>query len=335
MPRTIFAFAGWPEEARAIRHLVDEGDEVVTLTLDVGQQQDLDGVRAHALEAGALRAHVMDVREALAREFVLPALQAGGAVEGGVPLARDLRLALVMRTLVDVAAMESATHLAHGGGLDETSLHGQIEELVQALKADTYSVLWPMALLDLDEAADGERLGVSVIGREQRLAATDAAPLAPGLFRLTRERTATPDTPALVAIEVEAGVPIAVNGVRLPFPELVDSLDTIVGVHGVGRFDGRLGAYSAAYDDPVRCAGEAPAVLALAAAFDALERKRWPAELVELKQQLASTFRGLVRRGRWFSPTRHAITAFVERAQKTLTGTVRVELFKGGLKVLA
>jgi argininosuccinate synthase len=114
---------------------------------------------------------------------------------------------------------------------------------------------------------------------------------------------------------------------------LLDSLDTIVGVHGVGRFDGLVGPYSAAYDAPSRHVGEAPAVIVLAQAYDALERRMWPAELVDLKQQLAVAFRGLVRRGRWFSPTRRAISAFVADAQQGLTGTVRLELFKGACRV--
>ena len=114
--RVAFAFAGWPVEAAAVRHLVEvEGDEVVTLTLDLGQGQDLDGVREAALEAGAVRAHVMDVRDALALEFLLPALKACGAQQGGVPLARELRLAAIARSLIEVAGMENATFLAHGG----------------------------------------------------------------------------------------------------------------------------------------------------------------------------------------------------------------------------
>jgi argininosuccinate synthase len=332
--RTVFAFAGWNEEERAIRHLVEEEGEVVTLTLDVGQGRDLDAVREQALEAGAVRAHVMDVRDTLAREFVLPALQACGAIDGGVPLSRELRLAVIMRALTEVAAMESAAYLAHGGDRDETSLHGHIEELVQTLRPDVYALLWPMTLVDDETPADRERsVRVSVAGREQRLMPA-AGPPAPGLFKVTRERTATPDTPAFVAVDVEAGVPVGVNGVRLAFPELLDSLDTIVGVHGVGRFDGLLGPYSVAYDQRTRHVGEAPALLVLATAFDALERRLWPAELVDLKAQLAATFRSLVRRGRWFSPTRLAISAFVQQAHRELSGSVRLELFKGGMRVL-
>jgi len=334
--RVAFAFAGWPVEAPAVRQLVEhEGDEVVTLTLDLGQGQDLDGVREAALEAGAIRAHVMDVRDALALEFLLPALKACGAQQGGVPLARELRLAAVVKSLVEVAAMENATFLAHGGGHGDASLHAQLEELAQTARPGTGGFVWPASLMDLDaaEAAESRALAptVSIVGREQRLAPN--AEIAPRLYRVTRERSATPETPATLELAFEAGTPISVNGVRLPFIELLDSLDTIVGVHGVGRFDALSGPYSAAYDTAARHVGEAPAVLVLGHAYDALERRLWPAELVDLKQQLAVAFRSLVRRGQWFSPTRKAISAFVGDAQHSLTGSVRLELFKGACRV--
>jgi argininosuccinate synthase len=333
--RVAFAFAGWPGEAQALKHLVEtEGDEVVTLTLDVGQGQDLDGVREAALEAGAVRAHVMDVRDALAIEFLLPALKACGAQQGGVPLARELRLAAIVKSLVDVAGMETATFLAHGGGPDDASLHAHLEELAQTVRPGTGGFVWPASLME-GEAATVDRRdatpSISILGREQRLG--PRADPSSRLYRVTRERSATPETPATLELAFEAGTPVSVNGVRLPFIELLDSLDTIVGVHGAGRFDGLAGPYSAAYDAPARHVGEAPAVIVLGLAYNALEGRLWPAELVDLKQQLAVTFRSLVRRGKWFSPTRQAISAFVGDAQQQLTGSVRLELFKGACRV--
>lgn len=334
--RVAFAFAGWPIEAPAVRHLVEvEGDEVVTLTLDLGQGEDLDGVREAALEAGAVRAHVMDVRDALAMEFLLPALKACGAQQGGVPLSRELRLAAVVKSLVEVAGMENATFLAHGGGPDDASLHAHLEELAQTVRPGSGGFVWPASLMDADAADGADRRepvpSVSILGREQRLTANAA--VASRLHRVTRDRSATPETPATLELAFEGGTPVSVNGVRLPFIELLDSLDTIVGVHGVGRFDGLAGPYSAAYDAAARHVGEAPAVLVLGQAYDAIERRLWPAELVDLKQQLAVAFRSLVRRGKWFSSTRRAISAFVGDAQQSLTGSVRLELFKGACRV--
>src|SRR5262245_41393264 len=231
--RVAFAFAGWPGEAAALRHLVQvEGDEVVTLTLDVGQGQDLDGVREEALEAGAVRAHVMDVREALAMEYLLPALKACGAQQRGVPLARELRLAAIVKTLVEVGGMENAAFLAHGGGPTDASIHAHLEELAQTVRPGTGGFIWASSLVESDETGAAAREAsptVSIVGRELHLV-DGAEPPDTGLYRVTRDRSASPDTPATLEIAFEKGTPISVNGVRLPFIELLDSLDTIVGV---------------------------------------------------------------------------------------------------------
>jgi hypothetical protein len=168
--RVAFAFAGWPVESAAVRHLIEvEGDEVVTLTLDLGQGQDLDGVREAALESGAVRAHVMDVRDALALEFLLPALKACGAQQGGVPLARELRLAAIAKSLIEVAGMENATFLAHGGGHEDASLHAHLEEMAQTLRPGTGGFVWPASLMDEEAAAEVEARdpapSVSIVGR--------------------------------------------------------------------------------------------------------------------------------------------------------------------------
>ena len=147
--RVAFAFAGWPIEALAVRHLVEvEGDEVVTVSLDLGQGEDLDAVREASLAAGAVRAHVMDVRDALALEFLLPALKACGAQQGGVPLSRELRLAAIVKSLVEIAGMENATFLAHGGGHDDTSLHAHLEGLAQTVRPGSGGFVWPASLMD-------------------------------------------------------------------------------------------------------------------------------------------------------------------------------------------
>ncbi len=131
--RVLFAFSGDPSDVRAVQALAAEaGVEVATLTLDLGQREDLDAVREQALEAGAVRAHVIDGRDALVTDLLLPALRAGGASDGSVPLARALCAALIARWLADVADMESAPALAHGSLHDAQSV--RFVELVEGLR---------------------------------------------------------------------------------------------------------------------------------------------------------------------------------------------------------
>jgi argininosuccinate synthase len=150
---------------------------------------------------------------------------------------------------------------------------------------------------------------------------------------LTRASGAAPDAPAHLAVRFERGAPVMVNGVTMPLAEILDSLDTIVGAHGVGRYDGRLGSYFDRRDAPIWHRGEAPSALVLALALEALERRVWPAELYDVKEQMAGAFRRVVRSGEWFSPTREAIAAFIDRAHANVTGAVHLDLFKGGVRV--
>jgi argininosuccinate synthase len=333
--RVVFAFAGWPNEVSAVRHLVEQdGEEVVTLTLDLGQGQDLDSVRALALGAGAVRAHVIDVRDALIADFFLPALRACGAAVGGVVLARDLSTALVARSLVEIAEVESTSFVAHGAAAQDGERHALFDALVEDLAPRRLAVLWPASRLpsELESGVDGHA-SQNALAREVRVTGAAAAGPPPNLYRLTREPGSAPDAPAHLAVRFERGVPTAVNGVQMPLAEILDSLDTIVGAHGVGRYDGRLTSYFDRRDPPTHHRGEAPSALVLAASLDALERRVWPTELYDVKEQMAGAFRRVVRSGEWFSPTREAIAAFVDRAHANVTGAVRVDLFKGGCRV--
>jgi argininosuccinate synthase len=333
--RVVFAFAGWPDEVRAVRHLVEQaGNEVVTLTLDLGQRQDLDSVRALALGAGAARAHVIDVRDALITDFFLPALRACGAAVGGVVLARDLSTALVARSLVEIADVESTSCVAHGAAAQDGERHALVDALVEDLAPRRLAVIWPASQLPRqDKAARDVVPSQNVLAREVRSVGgpPDAEPS--NLYRLTRAPGAAPDAPAHLAVRFERGAPVMVNGVTMPLAEILDSLDTIVGAHGVGRYDGRLGSYFDRRDAPIWHRGEAPSALVLALALEALERRVWPAELYDVKEQMAGAFRRVVRSGEWFSPTREAIAAFIDRAHANVTGAVHLDLFKGGVRV--
>jgi argininosuccinate synthase len=326
---------------RALRALVEQEPEVVTLTLDLGQRRDLDSVRGLALGAGAVRAHVVDARETLMNDFFLPALRACSAAAGGVVLARDLCTAAVARSLVEIAHVEGTRLVAHTAAVDDVERHVLLEALIEDLaprrmtvvRASSFVETDPHAAHNGDASFEGEPSQTS-LAREVRLTEdANHAPPAWESYKLTRAPFDAPDTAAHVTVELDRGFPTAVNGVPMPLPEILDSLDTIVGAHGVGRYDGLIHSYVAPHQRSVRHVGEAPGAFALAVAQDALERWVWPAELCDLKEQTAAAYRATIRRGQWFSPTRDAIDAFVQRALVRVTGTVRLDLFKGRCQV--
>jgi argininosuccinate synthase len=150
------------------------------------------------------------------------------------------------------------------------------------------------------------------------------------IYTLTRSPQDCPDEPAYVEIAFQAGVPVRANGVDMSILELIESLETIAGAHGVGRIDmveNLIGIKS-------REIYEAPAAVVLHAAHNELEKVVIPRDLERIKHDMARHYADLVYDGLWFSQTREAIDAFVRSIQPRVTGSVRLKLFKGDCRVV-
>lgn len=329
MNRTVVGFSGSVATSAAIPWLAEQcGTEVVTVTLDVGQGDELAAVRERALALGAVRAHVVDAREELVRDYLVPALQAGALGEGYA-----LVYPLIAKRLVDLARMESASAVAHGavaGSLAATLIEGAVKAMDPALEVIAPATLWHLS--EGEAAALGRKYGVhvppaqhvrveaSVWGR--RLDSTADDPLIPDAFTLTRAPEECPDDPAILDIEIVAGLPVAANGVEMTMMELIESVETIAGAHGVGRQT--IGG----------AVLEMPAACALSIAHDALERRALGDDLAALKKQLSAIYLEALRSGRWFSDIREAIGAFVRVVQPRVTGSVKLQLSKGQCSVV-
>ena len=295
----------------AIAALAREPDaQIVAVTLDLGQGRDLEEVRERALQAGAVRAHVLDVRDEFATRFVLPVLQAGVQFEG-LPAAIPLAQPLIAMKLLEIADIEAATGVAHGC-TDGDEL--RMERSITSLRPDMSIVA-----AGATPAAVGYARG-NLWGRTIRYAGT-AAPAA--------HPATTSDAPAVVAIEFHRGAPRAINGVPLSLTELIDSLSIIAAQHGVGRT-----IVPANESVPGGRIDEAPAAVVLHAAHDALEAATNPAELVALKAELRQAYGRLLRDGLWFTRSREALDAFNRVPEDAVTGIVRVELHNGRLTIL-
>lgn len=219
MTRVALAFAGTPADTCAIAWLAAEhGAEVIAVTLDIGQDRDPGATREQALAAGALRAHVVEARDAFARDCVLP------SVRGGTFPAASHALAwpLIARTLAEVARIEGATALAHGAS--GRTLH----EALLAVAGDL-PVLAPAA----EWSSRGVDARAWARDRGVHVPAADATEPRNLIVRRAPSRVAPADAPADVALAFDDGVPIAINGVSLALPELIDSLSLIAGQHGI------------------------------------------------------------------------------------------------------
>jgi argininosuccinate synthase len=352
MTRIVLAFAGGAAEMAAIAWLRDrlfrESDgpvEVVTLTLDLGQRDELDAVRERALAAGAARAHVLDVRESFARDHLLPALRAGSACEDGRPMGRVLGRPLIARQLVDVAKMEGATRVGHGAWKDEAD-RARLDEAIRLLAPD-FEVRAPLAEwnpTDEELAEFAEQHGLrlpkatsnvimDIWGRTVRTTLPGQADSFTYLW--TKAPQDTPDTPAFVDVAFDRGVPVGISGVNMPLLEIISSLETIAGAHGVGRAEGiepPVGGLLGGLQVRELC--ESPAATVLHVAHRALERSVMPADLATEHAQVRVWYRDFCRRGAWASVGREACQAFMDRTQASVAGTVRLQLTRGTCKVV-
>jgi argininosuccinate synthase len=203
MQRIVLAYSGGAAATAAVRWLADhQGAEVVALTLDIGQGGDLEDVRDRALAGGAVRAHVLDVREEFIREYLLRALKAGVLYDNRRSNATALGRPLIAKRLVEIARIEQTSIVAHACGDGDSRIATAIQTLAPAI-----SVVAPPP-----GAVDTPR-------RPRRVASE------------------WPDEPAFVTIAVHRGTPSAINGIAMPPVDLIASLDIIAGAHGVGNKD--------------------------------------------------------------------------------------------------
>jgi argininosuccinate synthase len=348
MERIVLAYSGGLDTSVAIPWLADTyGAEVIAVTLDLGQGEHLDSARDRALETGAVNAYVVDVQQEFARDYILPALQSGAMGEDRCPLARALGRPLIAKKLVEVAHLEKAGAIAHGctgKGNDQVGLDVPVRALDHAMKVYAPARMWGMTRADEIEYARVR--GIAVPVTKARPYSTDenlwGRSIECGIledpweeapedaYSLTRSGPDCPDLPASLELTFEAGVPVEVNGVRMPLTELIRSVATIAGVHGVGRIDmveNRLVGIKS------RGVYEAPAAVVLHAAHRELEAIVLPRDLLRLKRELGVKYTDLVYDGLWFTPTRRAIDAFVATTEPQVTGRVRLRLSKGECRV--
>jgi argininosuccinate synthase len=349
MKRIVLAYSGGLDTSVAIRWLAEKFDaEIIAVTLDLGQGQELTDVRERALAVGAVRAHVIDARDEFARDYVLPALQARAIYEERYLLASALGRPLIAKHLVAIARMEGAGAVAHGctgKDNDQVGLDVSVRALDPALELIAPARLWNMSRSDEIEYARVRNIPVPVTiaspysvdsnlwGRSIECGVLEDPWAEPPdeIYTLTRSPQHCPDEPAYIEIDFDRGVPVRANGIDMPLTELIESLETIAGAHGVGRIDmieNRLMGIKS------REIYEAPAAVVLHAAHSELEKLVIPRDLERIKHELGRAYADAVYNGLWFSQTRDAIDAFVGAIQPRVSGTVRLKLFKGDCRVV-
>jgi argininosuccinate synthase len=342
--RIVLAYSGGLETSVAIPWLAEKyGAEIITVTMDLGQGKELDDVRDRAQASGALRAHVLDLREEFAMEFILPALQAGAVYEGRYPLATALGRPLIAKLMVDAAREHKAVAVAHGctgKGNDQVRFDITFQTLAPDLKIIAPVREWKMSRDE--EIAFAAQHGIAVEATKESPYSIDLnlwgrsceagvledpwdEPPADA-YAWTVDPAKAPNEPAYVTIDFEHGKPVSLDGQQLDGVPLIDRLNQLGGQHGVGRIDhveNRLVGIKS------RELYEAPAAVILHEAHRELESLCLSKQVQRFKTLVSQEYADIIYNGLWFSAFHQDLFAFVASSQRFVAGQVRVKLFKG------
>lgn len=344
MDKVVLAYSGGLDTSVAIRWIQEQYHlDVVALSIDVGNNRDLEAIQAKALKIGAIKSLVLDGKELFVNYFVWPALQAGAIYQNQYLLATALARPLIAKLLVDVAREEGATAVAHGctgKGNDQVRFDVSVQALAPDLKVIAPVREWRMSRDESLRYAAKHNIPVpatvkspfsvdeNLWGRSVEAGVLEDPWQEPPeeVYLWTSHPADWPHTPEYVEIEFERGIPVGLDGERLGGVQLIDRLNEQAGKHGVGRVDhieDRLVGIKS------REVYEAPAGQTLFVAHAALESITLSRDTLRFKQLITQEYAQLIYNGLFFSSLRNDLQAFVTSSQRHVTGTLRVRLFQG------
>ena len=348
--RIVLAYSGGLDTSVILRWLVDRYQaEVVAFCADLGQVEELDGLDERARSTGAVKCVVDDLREEFVRDFVFPMFRAAAIYEGQYLLGTSIARPLIAKRQVEIARAEGADAVAHGAtgkGNDQVRF-----ELTFAALGPDLTVIAPWREWDMKGRADliayAESRKIPITVTAEKPYSSDRNLLhvsyeggiledpwrAPydDMFQLTVAPEAAPDLPEEIEVELEKGVPVAVNGERLSPGALLDRLNRLAGRHGIGRIDLVENRYVGMKSRGVY---ETPGGTVLRQAFQAVESLTLDREVLHLRDSLAPRYADLVYNGYWFAPEREMLQAAIDEAARAVTGTARLRLYKGSVRTV-
>jgi len=349
-PKIVLAYSGGLDTSVIIAWLKERyGYDVVAFIADLGQGEDVEAIRRKARKTGAVKAVVRDCRREFAGHYVLPALQAGAIYEGKYLLATALGRPLIAEHLVRTAHREGAEAVAHGStgkGNDQVRFDVSIMALDPGLKIVAPIREWELKSRE-EEIAYAKERGIPVPVTKEKPYSIDrnlwgtsiecgvledpwTAP-PDDIFSAVTLPIHAPDKPEEIEIGFEKGVPRSLNGRKMDLVSLIGQVNRRGGRHGIGITDlveNRLVGIKS------REIYEAPGATVLHAAHRELESLVLDRETLHLKEMLVTKYAELVYYGWWFSPLREALDAFTASTQRTVTGRVRLQLYKGACRPL-
>lgn len=349
--KIVLAYSGGLDTSVIIPWLKENysGAEVIAACADVGQPDDFEAIEKKAYASGASKVYIMDIKKEFLEEYVWPTVKAGAVYEGKYLFGTSFARPLISKKLVEIAKQEGADAIAHGAtgkGNDQVRFELTVKALAPEIKLIAPWRMWDMKSRE-DELVYAEKHGVPIdykseenpypysmdwniwhLSHEGDDLENPANAPKDMVYMVTTPPEKAPDVPEYVTIDFEQGVPVAVNGQKMGAVELLTELNAIGAKNGVGIVDiveNRLVGMKS------RGIYENPGGAIIMYAHRELEYLCLDRDTYHYKEKVANEYAELVYDGKWFSPLREALDAFVNETQKTVTGTVKLKLYKGNI----
>lgn len=348
--KVVLAYSGGLDTSIMIKWLKDNYNcEVICFAADVGQDEELKGLRQKALGTGAAKIYIEDLQAEFAKDFLFPMIKSGAVYEGEYLLGTSIARPLIAKKQVEIAKKEGAWAVAHGAtgkGNDQVRFELTFKALAPKMQIIAPWREWELKGREEEiEYAKANHIPIPVskakpyssdrnlwhISYEGGVLEDPNFEPKDDMFLLSQKPELAPNKAEYIELEFAKGVPVGVNGKKLAPVPLIKLLNKIGGRHGVGRADiveNRLVGIKS------RGVYETPGGTIIYAAHRALEQLTLDRDTAHYKQQIAQRYAELVYNGQWFTPLKRALDAFINETQKNVSGVVRLKLYKGSCSVV-
>ncbi len=349
MKKIVLAYSGGLDTSVIIRWLIENyGAEVIAFVADLGQGEELKPLRDKALKTGAKKVYIEDVKEEFVRDFVFPIFKATAIYEGVYLLGTSIARPLIAKKQIEIAKKEKADAVAHGAtgkGNDQCRF-----ELTYSCLYPEIEIIAPWREWEFKSRTDlinyAKKHKIPVPATKERPYSCDRNMLhisfeggiledpwkAPpeDIFVLTTDPKKAPDKTTTIEIDFEKGIPVAIDGKKHSPANLLMKLNELGGRNGIGRVDLVENRFVGMKSRGVY---ETPGGTILHVAHRAMESITMDREVMHLRDSLIPKYSSLVYNGFWFSPEMQVLRKMVDETQENVTGTVRLELYKGNVSV--
>lgn len=350
--KVVLAYSGGLDTSVIVRWLIETYKcEVVCFAADLGQKEELSGLKEKAINTGASKIYIEDLQEEFARDFVFPALRANALYEGTYLLGTSLARPLIAKRQIEIAKLEGADAVSHGAtgkGNDQVrfeltyiALNPAIN-IIATWRDDNWKFNSRKSMIDYAEkhnipigltkakpySSDRNLLHIS---HEGGILEDTWAEAPEDIFVLTKSPEAAPDKPTYVEIDFEKGNPVAVNGKKMSPAKLMDYMNIVGGENGIGRVDMVENRFVGMKSRGVY---ETPGGTVLWAAHRAVESITMDREVMIMRDSLIPKYAQLVYNGFWYSPEMRSLQTYIDATQENVTGTARMKLYKGNCIVV-